>query len=148
MKKKIASAVVVFSIVTLLACGSDNDPAGPAGWNNGSWTGETASSIPVSFSLDHPTITSWTMTVTHSYKDTTDVRTWLCSSTLIAADSSFSWSDSIDHDTLKYVFSFSGAFINGDSLIGLWDSSVEYKLGSGGGGIDDIGGSWTATGPE
>lgn len=148
MKKAIASAAVIFSIITFLACGSDNDPVGPAGWNNGSWTGETASSIPVSFSLDHPTIANWTMTVTHSYADTTDVRTWLCSSTLIAADSSFSWSDSIDHDTLKYVLSFSGTFVSGDSLIGLWDSSVEYNLGSGSGGIDDIGGSWTATGPE
>ncbi|MCK5132932.1 MAG: hypothetical protein KAR40_12360 [Candidatus Sabulitectum sp.] len=144
---KRAVAVILLTLVALMACGKDGNPVGPAGWNNGHWTGETATSIPVTFTLDHPAITDWTMTIAHIYADTTDTRTWLCASILIAEDSTFSWIDSVDHDTLKYVFSFSGTFVTGDSLMGLWDSSVEYNL-SGQSGIDEIGGSWIAGGPE
>ena len=135
-------------MITVVACGGDNDPSGPTGWNNGEWTGETATLIPITFTLDHPAMTDWTMTVEHTYADTTDIRTLLCSQLTVVADSTFSWSDTVDHDTLIYVFSFSGTFFSGDSLFGLWDSSVEYDLSSGYSGIDDIGGSWTAGGPE
>lgn len=146
MKKIIA--VIFLTLVAVVACGKDSNPAGPTGWNNGDWTGETATSIPITFTLNHPTITDWTMTVAHMYVDTTDTRTWLCASIPIAGDSTFSWIDSIDHDSLKYVFSFSGTFVTGDSLTGLWDSSVEYKLSSGHSGVDEIGGSWIAGGSE
>ncbi len=140
---------IVLSVVllTVLACGDSTSPAGPTGWNNGNWSGETATEIPVSFTLDHPTITDWTMTITHIYADTTDVHTWLVPSITIAEDSSFSWNDSIDHDSLKYAFSFSGTFNSGDSLTGLWNSSVEYEL-TGHSGVDMLGGSWTAVGPN
>ncbi|MCD4706616.1 MAG: hypothetical protein K8S62_02635 [Candidatus Sabulitectum sp.] len=143
-----AIAVVLFTIIAVMACGKDSNPSGPTGWNNGGWIGETADLIPITFSLNHPTITDWTMTVEHIYADTTDIRTWLCPSISVADDSAFSWNDTIDHDTLKYVFSFSGTFATGDSLIGLWDSSVEYNLSTGHSGVSDLGGSWTATGPE
>lgn len=140
--------IAILALLAVLACGESNSPAGPTGWNNGSWTGETASLIPVTFTLDHPAITDWTMTISHVFADTTDTRTWLCSSTSIASDSSFSWNGTIDHDTLVYVFSFSGTFVTGDSLIGLWDSSVDYHLSSGHSGEDILGGSWTAVGSE
>ena len=144
MKKTISIALFTFIAVT--ACG-DNTPSGPTGWNNGVWTGETATAIPITFTLDHPTITDWTMTIAYTYADTTDTRTWLCSSISVADDSTFCWSDSIDHDSLKYAFSFSGKFATGDSLMGLWDSSVTYNL-PGYSGMEDIGGSWTAVGPK
>ena len=147
MKKTVVFAVL--SVLAVVSCSeSSSNPSGPTGWNNGNWTGETASSIPITFTLNHPTITDWTITVSHDYADTTDTRTILCSSLTIADDSTFSWSDSVDHDTLKYSFSFSGTFFTGDSLMGLWDSTVYYDLSSGSGGIDELGGSWTAGGPE
>lgn len=142
MKKTIT--IFILFIVLLVAC---DDSSGPIEWNNGSWHGVTATSIPITFKLDHPTITDWTMTSTHVYADTTDIRTWLCPSLAVTDDSTFAWRDTIDQDTLKYVFSFSGRFINGDSLTGQWDSSVEYRF-SNESGTDEAGGSWTATGPE
>ena len=141
--------LVVCSIVLLavMACGDSDSPSGPTGWNNGSWTGETASLIPITFTLNHPTITDWTITTVYDYADTTDSYTWLCPSIAVGSDSTFSWVDTVDHDTLTYVFSFSGTFNSGDSLTGLWDSSVDYNL-TGYSGVAIIGGSWTAKGPQ
>ncbi len=144
--KKITVGLLL-ALIAVVACGKSSNPSGPTGWNNGDWTGETADLIPITFTLNHPTITDWTMTLEHVYADTTDTRTWLCPSTTVSDDSTFSWNDTIDHDTLKYVFSFSGTFSTGDSLIGLWDSSVQYDL-TGQSGVSILGGSWTASGPE
>ena len=147
MKKAIVIAVLFF--LAMVSCSeSSNNPSGPTGWNNGNWTGETATSIPITFTLNHPALTNWTITVSQDYADTTDTRTIMCSALTIADDSTFSWSDSVDHDSLKYSFSFSGKFFTGDSLMGLWDSTVYYDLSSGDGGVDELGGSCTAGGPE
>ena len=146
MKKTLVVCSLVF--LAVMACGDSDSPSGPTGWNNGSWTGETATEIPITFTLDHPAISSWTMITAYEYADTTDSRTWLCQSITVAADSTFSWADTVDNDTLKYVISFSGTFNTGDSLTGAWDSSVEYHLSGGHSGIEDISGSWTAKGPQ
>jgi hypothetical protein len=145
MKRIIVVAVI--SVFATLSCGKAGNPSGHTGWNNGNWIGETATSLPVAFTLNHPVITNWTVTVSHSYADTTDIRTILCSTLNVTDDSTFSWSDSVDHDSLKYSFSFSGKFYSGDSLTGQWNSTVYYDFG-GGGGVDELGGSWTAGGPE
>ncbi len=146
MKKTFVFCSLV--LLAVMACGDSDSPSAPTGWNNGSWTGETATEIPITFTLDHPAISNWTISTAYEYADTTDTRTWLCQSITVASDSTFSWADSVDNDTLKYVFSFSGTFNTGDSLTGIWDSSVEYHLSGGHSGYDEIGGSWTAKGPQ
>lgn len=138
-------ALIALALGVLSGCG-DDDPSGPGGWNDGAWTGQTASGLQVSFTLDHPHVTDWTLTVTHQYADTTDTRTWTSPELQIASDSTISWSDSVYSDSLQYSFSMTGSFASGDSVFGEWDSVVYYQTGSGS-GIDDIGGSWWATGP-
>lgn len=143
--KLFSAALTVIVLGLSQGCG-DDDPSGPGTWNNGAWTGQTASGIQVTFTLDHPDVSDWTMTVTHQYADTTDTRTWTSPQLEVASDSSMSWSDSVYSDSLQYSFSMSGTFASGDSVFGEWDSVVYYQMG-GGSGTDELGGSWWATGP-
>jgi hypothetical protein len=145
-RSPLIAAAITLAIIVFAGCGGD-DPSGPGGsWDNGDWTGQTASGQAVTFTLDHPTITDWSLTVTHQYADTTDTRTWTSPQLTVGSDSSFSWSDSVYSDSLQYSFSMSGNFTSGSSVDGEWDSVVYYQMG-GGSGIDDLGGSWSASGP-
>jgi len=137
---------MVLAVFVLIAGCGDDSPSGPTGWNNGNWSGQTSTLIPITFTLDHPDLTNWTITVTHSYEDTTDTRTWPAPALTIGQDSTFSWSDSVYADSLQYSFSMSGNFVSGDSVTGYWDSTVYYQL-TGTSGSDEIGGNWTASGP-
>lgn len=139
--------ISVLAAFVLIISGCGDDASGPSDtWNNGDWTGSTASQIPVTFTLDHPDVSDWTITVTHEYAGNTVDKTWTSPALTVAADSSFSWSDSVYADSLQYSFSMSGTFASGDSVQGLWDSTLYYQI-SGSSGVDDQGGSWTASGP-
>lgn len=138
--------LIALSASFLAGCG-DGGPSGPGGgWADGLWTGETASGLTVTFTLKHPQVSGWTLTVTHQYADTTDTRTWTSPELAIGADSTFGWSDSVQSDSLQYSFTISGQFSSGSSVSGEWDSVVHYQTG-GGSGTDDLGGSWSAVGP-
>ncbi|MBN2586984.1 MAG: hypothetical protein JXA64_05660 [Candidatus Fermentibacteraceae bacterium] len=145
-----AKATVLIPVIALAAAlipGCGDDPSSPGGsWDNGDWTGQTASGLTVTFTLDHPTVTDWTLTVTHDYADTTDIRTWTGPQLTVGSDSTFSWSDSVYSDSLQYSFSMDGIFTSGSEVSGEWDSVVYYQIG-GGSGMDDLGGSWSAEGP-
>ena len=137
---------IVLVMAAVMTAGCGGDPSGPgASWNDGHWTGLTSTGLQVGFDLEHPTLTDWTLTVTHYYAGTSDTRTWTSPQLTVGSDSSFSWSDSVHSDSLQYSFSMTGSFTSGDSAAGEWDSIVYYQLGSTS-GTDELGGSWTAGG--
>ncbi len=133
------------AVVLVLACG-DDDPSGPSGHGpqTGDWTGWAPSGEPLAFTVTEDSITGFEMTVIHTVDGAADTVVWQVSAMELVGDSTFSGADSIDEDSVSFGFTVSGGFTASDSAQGSWSSTAEWEIG-GGSGVDDLGGSWTAS---
>lgn len=141
-----AAAAIIAGLVLILGCGDDDSPSGPSGDRpqTGDWSGTAATGEPLAFTVGEDSVTALEMTVVHTVDGQPDTVVWQPPAAAVVGDSAFSASDSIDADSVTFAFSISGAFPASDSAQGTWSSTAQWQIG-GSGGVEDLGGSWTAS---
>lgn len=138
MKKYALSAVLAIMIVS---CGKD--PLGTQTIHEGSWSGEAADSIPLSFTVSGGSIENMTLSVTYdltSHADTTV--SWVFD--VDVTDNEFQYQDVNGLNAWELGLNMDGNFSPPDHAEGTLSTYCTYTEG-GSSETDSLSASWTAS---